>query len=578
MISFQFLSAQTRAEIDSLNNILPQNREISTDSLLVIYQSNLANAEKINYDKGIADSYWQLSIINVYQGNYEESLDLMLKAIRIYERGNHLEKLSDSYGELGYKMKRDDMQKAQYYMNKGMKIAEDNNYRTVLGRTYNNYGVLKEMQEQFDSAKFFYKRGLKIVLEDDYKTGIPYSYSNLAGVYGLTGMADSARYYFNKAKDLRREIGDNKGIAENYTQIGEVYMQEGKPVPAISNFKKSLPLARQEDYRFLIQYTYKQISDAFKMQRQTDSALFYLEKHNAFKDSIQNLTVQERIAELNLEFETEKKENEILQQKNQLAENNLKLERRNFTISGILVLLILGGLLAYLIINRQKIEKKQLAKEKELEIALAKLETQDKLEKQRLMISRDLHDNIGSQLTFITSSLENLKFHCRDMENDISGRIEKIRLFTAITINELRDTIWAMNKENISYEELKQRIQHLVASARSANEHMDITTDFESFENDNEFSAVDGINIYRIIQESLNNALKYSEASSIYIKATANGKVNVFKVQDNGKGYDESSVVFGNGIHNMKKRAKELDARLILRSEINSGTEVVLEK
>lgn len=571
---YQTLCSQNKTEIDSLNDINTQNREISTDSLLKIYQGNLNNAQKLNYQKGIAGSYWQLSVIHGYQGNMAESIDLMLKAIRIYEKVGDIEKVADSYGELGYKMKRDDIEKAQYYMNKGLKLAEAKQFRKVMGRIYNNYGILKEMQGQLDSAKLFFEKGLKIVLEDNYKTGIPYSYSNLAGVYGLTGQLDSARYYFNKARELREEIGDTKGIAENYTQIGEVFLQENRPRAAIRNFKQSLPLAREENYRFLIQYTYQQLSDAYKMRKQTDSALYYLERHNAFKDSIQNLEVQEKIAELNIEFETEKKEKEILAHKTQLAENKLQIQRRNFMILGILVLLMMGSLLAYLIINRQKIEKRQLAQEKELEVALARLETRDKLEKQRLKISRDLHDNIGSQLTFITTSLDNLKSRVGDSKEHFGEKIEQIRIFTSNTIKELRDTIWAMNKESISVNELVNRIAELVSAVQDMNP--DIQYQFNTSGNltgEEHFSALEGINIFRIMQEALNNSTKYSSSTKIHISIVGDTEQFVFEILDFGKGINGTQNINGNGIPNMKKRAHEAKADFILKFS-DKGTQI----
>ena len=78
---------------------------------------------------------------------------------------------------------------------------------------------------------------------------------------------------------------------------------------------------------------------------------------------------------------------------------------------------------------------------------MAKIETQNKLQEQRLRISRDLHDNIGAQLTFIISSIDNLKFGFTDISEKLGSKLSNISSFTQQTIYELRDTIWAMNKE-----------------------------------------------------------------------------------------------------------------------------------
>ena len=467
---FANLSAQTsKAKIDSINAILVQNSALKTDSLFTIFQQNLENAQTLNYPKGIGEAFQKIATLYGYEGDLDARLEYNFKALRIFEQ--HELKMEEAYlnAEIGYQMKRDDMTKAEAYMNRGMKLAEQGVFENVLDRIYNNYGVLKEMQGQLDSALYFYEKGLELVKKRDFKEGYPYSYSNLGGVYGQQGKYDLARSYFEKARQLREEIGDQKGIAENFTQIGEVYLAEGKNQEAISYFKKAVPVAHAQDYRFLEQYTYQQLSQAYKNLRQTDSALFYLERYGVFKDSINGLEVDKKIAELNLNYETEKKENQILEQRAQLAEKDLEVRRKNAFIYGSLALAFILGLVGYLIYSRQKLKNSQLQKEHELQVALANIETQNRLQEQRLRISRDLHDNIGSQLTFIISSIDNLKYQLKDADSGILEKLSMISAFTSTTINELRDTIWAMNKEKISVEDLQTRISNFIERAQCSN-------------------------------------------------------------------------------------------------------------
>ncbi|WP_028376486.1 sensor histidine kinase [Leeuwenhoekiella sp. MAR_2009_132] len=572
ILTFRF-SAQDIKVIDSINAILVQNSSLKTDSLLVIFEQNLNAAQKINYKKGMGEAYKNMATLYGYESNGAKRVAYNLKAIRIFEENNFKPQAANLYGEMGYGMKRDDMIKAQYYMNKGINMAEIGNYKEVLDRTYNNYGVLKEMQGQLDSALYFYKKGLAIVKERDYKEGFPYSYSNLAGVYGQQGKYDLSREYFYKAMAIREEIGDHKGIAENYTQIGEVFMAENKPQQAIPFFKQSLPIARKEDYRFLMQYTYEQLSKAFKNLKQTDSALFYFEKFSAFKDSINGLEASKEIAALELEYETEQKENQILQQRAQLAEKDLEVRQKNSYLYGSLGLILILGLLSYLIYNRHKLKNSQLKKEKELEVALAKIETQNRLEEQRLRISRDLHDNIGSQITFIILSIDNLKYALKSKDQKITEKLTQISEFASITINELRDTIWAMNKETISLEELQIRIANFIERALASRD-----TILFKFENstdlpgDYSFTSIEGINIYRIIQEAVNNSLKYADAATINIEIDKNNNHLEIRIYDDGSGFDLKKYEPGNGLLNMKKRALDIGADIVITSKLNQGT------
>ncbi|MCL6217860.1 tetratricopeptide repeat-containing sensor histidine kinase [Zunongwangia pacifica] len=564
-----------KLKIDSLNAQLIQNSNLSTDALLSIYEQNLKDAESIKYLKGIADSYAQLSLVYTYKANYDRSTKYLLDAINVYEDIGDLKKVANAYGELGYGMKRRDLEKAQFYMQKGLKLAKEKNFDTVLSRIYNNYGVIKEFKSQLDSAKFFYKKGLHVVQHINYTQGLPYSYSNLGGVYGQLKLYDSARYFFERAIAIRKDLRDTKGIAENYTQIGEVYLAEKKYPVAITNFKKALPLAKEENYRFLVQYTYKQLSDAFKFQQKTDSALHYLELHNTYQDSINNLEIQEKIAALNVEFETEKKENEILRQQTEIISKELEVKNKNFIIIGILGLSALILLAAAFAISRHKTEKRQLQKEKELEVALARIETQNKLEEQRIRISRDLHDNIGSQLSFIISSLDNLKFRIKAENPFIIKKIEDIAVFTSRTIAELRDTIWAMNKEKIVMEELQSRILEYVSHARNLNDAIEYQFELNKNNIEYQFSALEAVHIFRIIQEAVNNATKYSNATQILIEIIENKEAFLFHVHDNGIGFDTTMKSSGNGLGNMKNRALAIGSVLKISSS-EKGTVVIL--
>lgn len=579
-ILFANLSAQTsKAKIDSINAILVQNSALKTDSLFTIFQQNLENAQTLNYPKGIGEAFQKIATLYGYEGDLDARLEYNFKALRIFEQ--HELKMEEAYlnAEIGYQMKRDDMTKAEAYMNRGMKLAEQEVYENVLDRIYNNYGVLKEMQGQLDSALYFYEKGLELVKKRDFKEGYPYSYSNLGGVYGQQGKYDLARSYFEKARQLREEIGDQKGIAENFTQVGEVYLAEGKNQEAISYFKKAVPVAHAQDYRFLEQYTYQQLSQAYKNLRQTDSALFYLERYGVFKDSINGLEVDKKIAELNLNYETEKKENQILEQRAQLAEKDLEVRRKNAFIYGSLALAFILGLLGYLIYSRQKLKNSQLQKEHELQVALAKIETQNRLQEQRLRISRDLHDNIGSQLTFIISSIDNLKYQLKDADSGILEKLSMISAFTSTTINELRDTIWAINKEKISVEDLQTRISNFIERAQSSKDSVQFSFDFNTKQApDFIFTSIEGVNIYRVIQEAVNNALKYAEAQKIQVTMQVWG-ADQFKVAvvDDGNGFDLKNHQQGNGLGNMKKRAQDIGATLQIESQPTQGTRVILQ-
>ena len=197
------------------------------------------------------------------------------------------------------------------------------------------------------------------------------------------------------------------------------------------------------------------------------------------------------------------------------------------------------------------------------------------MQEQRLNISRDLHDNIGSQLTFVISSVDTLKFVVGNKDGKVSDRLTMVSSFVKDTIVELRDTIWAMNQHHIGIDDLKIRISNFIESATRSIPNIHF-----SFQNDvpenlkPEYDSKVGMNIYRIIQEAVNNSVKHGQATAIGVKITAVNQQIIFEVFDNGIGFNVAADSLGNGLSSMQKRAQEIGAEFRLSSNEN-GTKVV---
>ena len=206
---------------------------------------------------------------------------------------------------------------------------------------------------------------------------------------------------------------------------------------------------------------------------------------------------------------------------------------------------------------------------------MAQIETQNKLQEQRVLISRDLHDNIGAQLTFIISAIENLKYF-DPIKETLSHRYESIADFAKQTITELRDTIWAMNVGQITWEQLASRISNYLQNAEKASS---IKFEFQVSENltsEHRLASADGIQVYRILQEGIQNAVKYADPNTISVKVYEQELSLHLEINDDGKGFDESKILPGNGLFNMRKRAEELGGTISIISEKGKGTQIHL--
>jgi signal transduction histidine kinase len=574
-ICIKFSFAQNKSEIDSINNIAYETKIEKAVTLDDVFLKNALHAKKINYPLGEADSYSNLGLVYYYQGKYSENVTYILKAIKIYEAQGVKDKIATEYGGLGYSMKRRNMKMALQYMQKGKDIAESSNLQVPLLSIYNNYGVLKEMQGQLDSALYFYEKGLALKENVHDSLGIPYSLNNVAGIYVMKGKFDDAQKLYDRALKIREIRKDAIGIAENNQYFGDLYFAMKDYRKAVSYYKTSLESSLKYKYTYLSQDNYKRLAQCYELLGKYELALVNYKNFSEYKDSLLNKETNSKIAELEIGFETSKKEKELVQNGNLLLEKDAEAERKNIIIGSVSLLAIFVGMVSFLISRQQKLRHHQLKQEHELKEAFSRIETQNILQDQRIRISRDLHDNIGSQLTFIISSVDNIRYAFNIDNYKLETKLNSISNFARETIIELRDTIWAMNKSEVTFEDLQSRILNFIERAKESSDDISFKLKFDENLSKLTLSSVEGMNIYRTIQEAINNALKHASAKQITISISNIGGLIEVAISDNGRGFNVESADLGNGIANMNKRINDLGGKFEI-SSTTIGTSITI--
>lgn len=557
----------SKKQIDSINNLSYDAIIANSSQSLNLFKKTLDDSKKQNYSLGVANSYEKIALCYYYLGKYDLSSKNTFSAINQFTELNLPNKVASLYANYGYALKRRNLQSGMYYMQKGLKLAEKNNAKAELVAIYDNYGVLKEMKKEYDSAFLFYNKSLALKEKANDKIGIPYSLNKI-GMLQLT-LKDyvNAKQNLDRAYQIREALEDKIGIAENLNFYGYYYFETKDYKKSIAYFKKALNQSKAHNYNYLTQDNYQKLSELYELNSDYKTALDNFKNYISYKDSIANIDLRIKQAELDTEFDTERKEKEILEQKANLAVKNTYI----VIIISLLLLSIFAG---YFMLKNQKMKTLQLQKENELKDALLKIETQNRLQEQRLQISRDLHDNIGAQLTFIISSIDSLKYGFAENNPKLENKLNTISSFTKETIFELRDTIWAMNKEEITLEDLRTRISNFIDNAQLSLNGIQFNFNFEtqSFQS---FSSKDGMNIYRLIQEGINNAIKHAEATQINVSFIESDNKITIVISDNGKGFEMTSVEIGNGLNSMKKRATELKGNFTIETN-EKGTKIYL--
>ena len=203
-------------------------------------------------------------------------------------------------------------------------------------------------------------------------------------------------------------------------------------------------------------------------------------------------------------------------------------------------------------------------------------ESQMHLQHERERISRDLHDNVGAQLSYIISNID----HIVETQNKDNNRLDDVSDTAKNAILNLRETIWAINNEQITVEDFYDRFK-LYATNQIKNRAQVQLIFNEKIIYNRTLHPNQALNLYRICQEALTNALKYANATTIEVFIQTNEySYFQFDLKDDGVGFDFNENTEGYGFKNMKARAKEMGALLNLMSEKGKGTtvEIILKK
>ncbi len=207
---------------------------------------------------------------------------------------------------------------------------------------------------------------------------------------------------------------------------------------------------------------------------------------------------------------------------------------------------------------------------------LAQLEGEHKLQLERERISRDLHDSIGAYANAVLYNTELLE---NEKEEKLREELMKdLKYASKDIITSLRETIWALKKDNYTAEECLMRIRNFVQPLTRYYQqvHFEIEGDVPAGKILHYSKA---LNLVRIVQEAVTNSIKHADAKNIKVMSNTRDNVWELVVTDDGKGFNEENIAEheqGNGLGNMKQRAADAFFDLGIRSWEGTGTSVII--
>lgn len=553
--------------------------QVYSDMGAVYFRKNDFKNSKINYQKaytirkakkdfkGLSKTNVNLATIYVKELKYKEAMTSYMEALNYFEDIKDEANVATIKSNIGVVfMEQRDYRKAIKYLRESIAYAEKSNDSDKLCTACITMGNAYAAKQDSANAWKYYNKSLKACNAAGNKLALATLYNNIGSLKSEKNKSAEAQALFKKSQELKKQLNLSDQTEYSINMVSDL-IHQGKYAEAhqiLIGLKDGFEKAGSDPDVIV---TYKLLLKVHAHLNMPDSIELYSNKYTVLRERMYSEASLKQLSELETKYRTARKEKQLLEQQ-------METRRKNNLLIGVSILTFFIILVSILIYRQQRLRNRQQKQEFRLKTAIAQIETQNRLQEQRLSISRDLHDNIGAQLTFIISSVDNIK-HGFDIQNiRLSDKLSSISNFTKSTIVELRDTIWAMNNSAITFEDLKVRILNFIEKAKMAKEDIHFSFEIDEKLNMLELSSIEGMNIYRTIQEAVNNAIKYADAENIVIRASADDTRITITITDDGRGFDAENINNGNGLHNMRKRIEDIEGVFEMKTAVSEGTRI----
>lgn len=517
----------------------------------------LANSERRGDYKNAIECLNGLGIL------YEDKND-QVKAIDYYYKAyEYAQKLKDPYLEgmllnnIGLiKFRNEQYDDAITDFQKGAELSDSiDNFRLSFN-LQNNMGLLYEQTEEFEKSLTHFLSTLSNAKRIGFPINIAISHINLSNSYILNEDYESAIKHADTIADIFERINDFRYIAKPYFIKAKAYQKTDRPKLALSTINKALDLAREHKNTEDVVNGHSLKTSILKSNGKYEEALEVYERYHELKDSIAEISNKKEFAELQVKYETEKKEAELKESRARSAMLEADKQLKESIIIMIIVvgIFVLIALVVFFYLRHLRTSREQQRK--------FSRELIENLDEERLRISRDLHDDIGQSLSVAKSKVNLFKkgqiSDLEGLEENLGDIIQQARLLS--------------HRLHPSYLEKIGLKRSIVSLLDKIEKNTGMITSYEIDSSVDQLSLVKQTQVYRILQECINNTMKHAEAKSVKVLVNKEEDEYVFVYRDNGKGVDlSSSKSQGLGMMTIKERVSKLKGKIQLLSQPKKG-------
>jgi len=530
------------------------------DSAIIINRQALDLAKKEKNEEWTAFTNVQMGTSYFYKGWIETSLQSYIEALTFFEKINDKKTLESVYYEIGgiYQYL-NNAEKTVYYEKKAVALDANDPFALFgLSLAYSD-------SSQYEKSNIYLQKTLNVCKQQNNRYIMAFAYA-LSGANALVSFdLAKAELYLNKALEISEKDGNKSALLKTLISLGKMEKMKGNYTQSEEYVRKALPLSVELNDKTEEKPCYMILAELSAIRKNYRENMQYWKKMDSLDIAKANETALRSAEEMSAKYETEKKEMKI---------TALEKERQLviwLSIAGGGVLLL--ALTTFILLWRWTVQKRRLAESriKQFEQEKQLVATQAVLEgetRERSRLARDLHDGLGSMLTGVKLNLMELKkgvtLDFREVE-----RFDKAVNLIDESIDEMRRVAHHLMPDSLSRFGLKPAVSDFCKNMPLVR--------FLYFGDESRLHPETEVMIYRCIYELVNNALKYAGAKKILVQILQRPDAVAFTVQDDGCGFDPSTVTEGSGLQNIRTRVAAFNGIINIDSKPGEGTEINVE-
>jgi PAS domain S-box-containing protein len=327
------------------------------------FEAALTLYKELENNNGTATCLKDIGAILANYGNYEKALDCFQNALSYFEEDNDQAGIAGVYNSLGVLyLDWDKLDNSLEYFSKSIDYYKKTEQTWNIINLTLHIGDIYLKKKEYNKALNYYNNANELLKQIGHKKLTSITLSNIGEVFNQMGDYDKALDFQKRALEIKEEVGDRKRISITLYELGLINYNLGNYSKAVDYTEKSLETARDINFKDQIKRCYGNLSNIYEKLRNYKKALDYHKQFESLKDSLFNSERHKQLTELQLKYETEKREreNEILRNRSEIQ--NLQIDRgryiRNSMIIILLIIIISALILFKVVSNRYKIKHK----------------------------------------------------------------------------------------------------------------------------------------------------------------------------------------------------------------------------